>query len=442
MIQEHHARRLHWDLRLERDGVYVSWAVPKGLPDDRGTNHLAVHVEDHPLEYGSFEGTIPKGEYGAGTVTIWDRGTYEASEWTDREVKFHLHGSRVDARFALFQTRGQNWMIHRVDPAPAGWEPLPDHVAPMLATSGELPVDERGWRYEFKWDGVRAVAYVEGGRVRLLTRNDRDTTGAYPELHGLGEALGSRPAVLDGEIVALDERGRPSFEALQPRIQVTEASRARRLAARTPVSYMVFDVLHLDGHSTVALPYTERRRMLASLGLAGERWAVPADHPGPGADLLAAARSSGLEGLVAKRADSPYQPGRRSRDWVKVKVTRTQEVVVGGWSPGKGNRSSRIGALLLGIPGDGGLVYVGKVGTGFTEAALDDLQRRLAPLRRSSPPFTGRVPSADAAGATWLEPEVVGEVRFTEWTSAGRLRHPAWRGLRPDKAAGEVVREP
>lgn len=441
VVQEHHARRLHWDLRLERDGVYVSWAVPKGLPAGRGANHLAIHVEDHPLEYGTFEGTIPKGEYGAGTVTIWDRGTYEASLWTDREVTFHLHGQRVDARFALFRTGGDTWMVHRVDPAPAGWQRLPDRLAPMLATPGELPADEQPWRFELKWDGVRAIASVEGGRARFLSRNDHDITSAYPELHGLGQALGSRPAVLDGEIVALDEHGRPSFEALQPRMQVTDAARARRLAAQAPVSYLIFDVLHLDGASTVDLPYGQRRRLLDSLPLAGERWAVPSNHPGPGADLLAAARASGLEGVVAKRLDSTYQPGRRSRDWVKVKVTRTQEVVIGGWTPGKDNRSSRIGALLLGVPGDAGLVYVGKVGTGFTEAALDELQRQLQTLRRPTPPFATRVPSADAAGATWLEPDVVGEVRFTEWTSAGRLRHPAWRGLRPDTAAAQVVRE-
>jgi bifunctional non-homologous end joining protein LigD len=443
VIQEHHARSLHWDLRLERDGVYVSWAVPKGLPTDRGVNHLAVHVEDHPLEYGTFEGTIPKGEYGAGEVAIWDHGTYEADKWTDREVKFHLHGSRIDARFALFQTDGANWMVHRVDPAPEGWQQLPDLVKPMLAVAGDLPADEAGWSYEFKWDGIRALAYVEGGRVRFLTRNDRDTTEAYPELRPLGEALGSRQVVLDGEIIALDAEGRPSFEALQGRMHLADSARARRLAQQSPVTYMLFDLLHLDGRSTLDLPYHERRRLLEELALQGERWAVPPSHPGPGADLLAAARASGLEGVVAKRTDAPYRPGRRSAEWVKVKVFRTQEVVVGGWSAGKGSRERSIGALLAGIPSPGGgLQYAGKVGTGFSEAALADLQARLEPLRTDRSPFTTPVPKAEAAGATWVEPTLVGEVRFAEWTTSGRLRHPSWRGLRTDKDPQEVVREP
>jgi bifunctional non-homologous end joining protein LigD len=441
VIQEHHARRLHWDLRLERDGVFVSWAVPKGLPTDKKTNHLAVHVEDHPLEYGSFEGTIPPGEYGAGEVTIWDKGTYEATKWTEREVKFHLHGGRVDARFVLFQTRGDDWMIHREDPAPEGWEPLPELVKPMLAVSGSLP-SERGtdWRYEFKWDGVRAIAYVDGGRVRLTSRRDLDRTAAYPELRKLGEVLGSRQVVLDGEIIALDDKGRPSFEALQPRMLVDDPARARRLAASVPVTYMVFDLLHLDGRSTLALPYLERRRLLDGLELAGDHWTVSPSHEGPGADLLRAARGGGLEGVVAKRADSPYRPGQRSADWVKVKVQHTQSVVVGGFTPPKGSRTG-FGALLAGIPGPDGLAYAGKVGTGFSEQAISALLSRLRPLERARSPFAGTVPAADAAGATWVEPELVGEVRFTEWTRAGRLRQPAWLGLRDDVAPEDVVRE-
>lgn len=442
VIHEHHARSLHWDLRLERGGVLVSWAVPKGLPDDPHRNHLAVHVEDHPFEYGSFEGTIPEGEYGAGSVTIWDRGTYEASVWTDREVKFHLRGRRVDARFVLFQTDGNNWMIHREDPPPAGWEPLPDLVRPMLATAGELPSDDGAWAYEMKWDGIRTVAYVEGGRVRLMTRGDHDATASFPELRGLGEALGARPAVLDGEVIALDDGGRPSFETLQPRLQVAAADRARRLASRTPVTYMIFDVLHLDGHSTLARPYRERRQVLDELGLGAARWLVPPSYPGPGAEVLDAARSNGLEGVVAKRTTSPYVPGRRSRDWIKTKLVRTQDVVVGGWTEGGGTRSGRIGALLVGVPDAGGLRYAGKVGTGFDEATLETLGRLLRARRRTSPPFSAGLTAADRAGAQWAEPELVGEVRFSDWTRAGKLRQPSWRGLRPDKVPSEVVREP
>lgn len=441
VIQEHHARRLHWDLRLERDGVYVSWAVPKGLPTDPTSNHLAVHVEDHPLEYGSFEGTIPKGEYGAGVVSIWDKGTYDATLWSEREVKFHLHGSRVDARFALFETKAPNWMIHREEPMPQGWEPLPGVIRPMLARLGDLPERDEGWSYEYKWDGVRAVAYIESGRIRILGRNDKDATDVYPELRALGDSLASHQVVIDGEIIALDAEGRPSFEALQPRMHVADAAKARRLAERSPVTYMIFDILHLDGAPTLSLPYRERRRLLDSLHLEGSTWLVPPSHSGPGADLFASARAGGLEGVVAKRTESPYLPGQRSGDWIKVKVTKTQEVVVGGWTPGKGARQTRIGALLVGIMSDGDLVYAGKVGTGFSDETLRDMQRRLGDLRRPRSPFAGAVPPADAAGATWVEPVVVGEVRFGEWTRSGRLRHPAWRGLRSDKEASQVVRE-
>ena len=441
MIQEHHARRLHWDLRLEHDGVYASWAVPKGLPTDPTANHLAVHVDDHPLEYGSFQGVIAKGEHGAGEVVIWDKGTYEASTWTEREVKFHLHGARVDARFVLFWTRGDDWMLHRVDPAPEGWEPLPARIRPMLAVSGALP-SEHGtdWRYEFKWDGVRTIAFVQGGRVRLTSRSEQDRTAAYPEVRGLGEVLGSHQAVLDGEIIALDAGGRPSFEALQPRMLVDDAARARRLAASVPVSYMVFDLLHLDGSATIGLPYVERRRVLDGLGLGGEHWTVPPSHEGPGADVLAAAKAAGLEGVVAKRAGSPYRPGQRSPDWVKVKLARTQSVVIGGFSAPKGTRPG-LGALLVGIPGPDGLTYAGKVGTGFGVQAVAELRSRLQLLRRPDPPFATPVPRADAAGTTWVEPQLVAEVRFSEWTRAGRLRQPVWLGLR-DMRPTDVVREP
>lgn len=278
--------------------------------------------------------------------------------------------------------------------------------------------------------------------MRLTTRNGRDATATYPELHGLGTAVGSHQVLLDGEVIAVDASGRPSFEALQPRMHVTDAGRARHLAAGRPVSYMIFDLLHLDGSSTMAMAYAERRRLLSALDPSGDRWAVPPAYDGPGIDILQVARSTGMEGVVAKRVDSPYQPGRRTRDWVKVKVTRTQEVVAGGWSPGKGARSHRIGALLLGLPGHGGLQYVGKVGTGFTDEMLASLQDQLGRLRRAGTPFVTVVPTADAAGAVWVEPELVGEVRFTQWTAAGRLRHPSWRGLRPEKAPTEVAREP
>jgi bifunctional non-homologous end joining protein LigD len=442
VIQEHHARSLHWDFRLERGGVLVSWAVPKGLPTHPQRNHLAVHTEDHPLEYAGFAGEIPRGEYGAGTVTIWDRGTYECEKWTEREVMVRLHGERVHGRYVLFQTRDRNWMVHRMDPAEPETEPLPELVRPMLAVAGRLPDDETGWAFEFKWDGIRAVAYVSGGRLRLLTRNDRDVTATYPELRALGRALGARAVILDGEIVALDEAGRPSFAALQPRMHVTNPAQVRRLAARTPVVYLAFDVLHLDGRSTVEVPYRERRLLLEDLRLSGPAWQTPPSFAGPGKDLLAASLSRGLEGVLAKRLDSRYQPGRRSDAWVKVKNFQTQEVVVGGWKAGTGRRAGRIGSLLVGVPGPDGLRYAGHVGTGFTDPMLDELGQLLRPLGRKTSPFVDAVlPASHARSAVWVQPQLVGEVVFTEWTRDGRLRHPSWRGLRPDKSAEEVVRE-
>jgi bifunctional non-homologous end joining protein LigD len=443
VIQEHHARSLHWDFRLERDGVLVSWAVPKGLPMDRGVNHLAVHVEDHPLEYASFAGHIPDHEYGAGNVAIWDSGTYECTGWSEDEVKVRLNGTRVQGRYGLFRTDGDSWMIHRIDPPPPGWERLPDLVRPMLATPADaLPDDDDDWAYEFKWDGVRAILYVEGGRVRALSRTDRDVTASYPELRGLGEALGSFQAVLDGEIVALDAEGRPSFEALQPRMNVAVPSRVRRLAETVPVTYMIFDLMHLDGHSALAIAYMERRRLLESLELTGPHWATSPSEPGGGAVMLAASRDAGLEGIVAKRRDSPYRPGVRDPSWRKVKNFRTQSVVVGGWAAGQGHLEGDLGALLLGIPEAGGLDYVGRVGTGFNAAQRSALLTRLSGLVRGTSPFIGVVPRSEAAGVTWVEPRLVGEVRFTEWTRSGRLRQPAWRGLRPDQRAEDVVVEP
>jgi bifunctional non-homologous end joining protein LigD len=446
VIQEHHARALHFDFRLERDGVLVSWAIPKGLPDDPKRNHLAVHTEDHPLEYASFEGQIPRGEYGAGAVTIWDRGTYECEKWTDREVMVELHGERASGRFVLFQTDGRNWMIHRMKPAApaASRVPVPELVRPMLATLGELPpsTEDDRYGYENKWDGVRAVVYVEDGRVRVMTRNDLDVTRTYPELDGLGGALGGVPVVLDGEIVAFDPTtGGVSFGALQSRMHVQNPVQIRRLAEQVPVTYCAFDLLYLDGHRTTDLPYRVRRELLEGLGLRGPHWDTPPAATGNGAEALAASKRLGLEGVVAKRLDSGYEPGRRSRAWIKVKNVTTQEVVIGGWTPGKGRRSGTVGSLLLGIPAETGLEFVGGVGTGFTQQMLDDLHRRLRGLERKTSPFAQELPARDRKEARWVSPRLVGEVTFGEWTRDGRLRHPAWRGLRPDKSPDEVTRE-
>jgi bifunctional non-homologous end joining protein LigD len=313
VIQQHHARALHWDLRLERDGVLVSWAVPRGVPRDPARNHLAVHTEDHPLEYAEFAGEIPAGEYGGGRVSIYDRGTYVTEKWRDDEVIVTFSGGRVTGRYVLFRTRGKDWMIHRMDPLPPGWAPMPTQIRPMVATSAaRLPSDQDAWAYELAWDGVRALAVVDGGRLQLTPEHP------FPELRALGESLAPTECLLDGVVVAFDE-GQVSRAALDARLRAPDTATGRRAAARTPVQYLVFDLLWLDGRSTVDLTYVERRELLDGLGLAGAHWQTPPYFPGGGEFALQAAREQGLPGVVAKRLDAPYTPGR-TRKWLSVKA--------------------------------------------------------------------------------------------------------------------------
>ncbi len=445
VVQEHHATRLHWDLRLEHGGVLASWAIPNGIPPDPAENRLAVHTEDHPLEYLDFEGDIPRGNYGAGTMAIWDHGTYELHKWEERKVEVTFHGERLNGRYGLFPIgrpgEGKDdWMIHRMDPpSDPDREPMPEHIVPMLARAGDLPPRQAQWSFEVKWDGVRAIAYALPGRLRLESRNLREITDSYPELRGLQRDLGMREAVLDGEIVAFDDQGRPSFERLQRRMHVSSPSSVRRLASQIPVMYAIFDLLYLDGHSLMALPYRERRARLEELGLSGPAWRVPAAHPGEGTTLLEATRAQGLEGVVAKRLDSSYNPGRRTGAWVKTKNTRRQELVIGGWVPGEGRRAERVGALLMGYHDDGSFRFAGRVGTGFSEAMLEQLAQRMKPLVRTTSPF-GSGPKPPR-GAHYVEPCLVAEVEFVEWTSDGVMRAPSFKGLREDKAPREVALE-
>jgi bifunctional non-homologous end joining protein LigD len=444
VVQEHHARRLHWDFRLERDGVLVSWALPRGVPEDPRRNHLAVHVEDHPLEYGQFEGEIPRGNYGAGQVSIWDRGTYETHKWRldgpKGEVMITLHGSRVHGRYVLFQTDERNWMIHRMDPPEdPDREEMPAEISPMMAKLAEsVPSPDRGWGYEFKWDGARALVFNDPGSLRVVSRTGEDLTKRYPELRRLAEALGSHTAILDGEIVALAEDGVPRFEQLQQRIGLNTEADVRRKMKQVPVYYFAFDLLYLDGHRLTDLAYEERRKRLQSLQLAGPSWQTPEHQVGHGQAMLEASRGSGLEGIVAKRLDSPYEESRRSSFWLKIKNRQRQDLVIGGWLDGEGKREGLPGALLVGYREGGHLVYAGRVGTGFTDATLARLAELMQPLARESSPFDrGRAP----AGAHFIEPRLVGDFEFSDWTRANQVRAGAFKGLRTDVDPDEVERE-
>ncbi|MCW2701051.1 MAG: polymerase LigD, ligase domain protein, partial [Blastococcus sp.] len=446
VVQEHHTprgrtgERVHWDLRLERDGVLKSWAVPKGPPTAAGANRLAVPTEDHPLEYASFSGTIAAGEYGGGHVTIWDAGRYATEKWDDRHIVVTFDGRRLAGRYALFPLDGGAWNLRKLDATHPAEVQTPAAPLPMLATAAPLPGDDAAWGYEFKWDGVRAVASVHGGVLTLTSRKGTEITVRYPEVAQLPAALAGHDAIVDGEIVAMDGRGRPDFGALQSRMHRT-GPEVPRMAAAAPVTYLVFDLLSWDGEKLLDLPYAERRARLDARGIAGHRWVATPWFPGGGADVLAASEENGLEGVVAKRLNSPYRPGLRTPDWRKIKNFKTQSVVVGGWRPGQGRRTGAIGSLLVGVPDDEGrLIYVGHVGTGFTDQDLSDLRGMFT--ERSAPPFEGSLPREVTRDAHWIEPDLVGEVAYAVWTAEGRLRHPSWRGIRDDLEPDDVAIEP
>jgi bifunctional non-homologous end joining protein LigD len=450
VVQEHSARRLHWDLRLEHDGVAASWAIPNGIPETPDENRKAVHTEDHPLEYLSWEGEIPKGEYGAGTMVVWDSGTYEMEKWEKGKVVVDFHGERLRGRYALFRAgkSEKDWMIHRIDPPERERDPFPENLVPMLARLSSLPRDDGKWAVEVKWDGIRALAYCRPGRVELQTRNLNDVSVHYPEVRRISRALGAHDAVLDGEIVAFDENGKPSFERMQQRIHNTDENVIRRRMQTHPVVYVVFDLLYLDGEDLTREPYTRRRELLEGLELSGDAWQTPGYSVGHAEELLAASKEQGLEGVMLKRVDSTYSPGKRTGAWLKVKNVSRQELVIGGWTPGEGRRKAHLGALLVGYfeedsgkPGDSKrlLRYAGKVGTGFKAADLTAIAARLAPLARKTSPF-GAGPKPPK-GARFVEPRLVAEVEFRELTKEGILRHSAYKGMREDKAADEVVLE-
>jgi bifunctional non-homologous end joining protein LigD len=508
VVHKHAARRLHYDLRLELDGALKSWAVPKGPslnPDDK---HLAVMVEDHPIDYGGFEGVIPAGEYGAGEVIIWDRGSYapeedghrtfERAEGEERmrrglaegKLSFFLDGDKLRGSWTLVKSkRGENdWLLikhrdetpqrdilaedrsvvsgmtvedlkvggkqtgtgrssvrrngHPQSPADlpkARKAPFPRTPAPMLATLAREPFSHPDWVFEPKLDGLRAITLIDHGKPRLISRGGRDVTRGYPSLAGELTEQREQEMVLDGEIVAPDEKGRPSFQHLQQRMNLQGEADIRRADVQVPVLYYVFDILYLHGYDLRAVPFEERRRQLEHALLPSQRVRLIDQFEEAGEAAYEAAVEHGLEGVMAKRRDSVYRSGERSRLWLKIKATLSDEFVIGGYSRGTGARGSTFGALILGqYTDEGELRYAGHVGTGFDELTLDALLQRLQKLQTDRSPFAGEV--SGRTEATWVRPELVAEVKFAERTGDGRLRAPVFMRLREDKPAKEAER--
>jgi bifunctional non-homologous end joining protein LigD len=434
VVQRHDARRLHYDFRLERDGVLASWAVPKGVPLEPGEQHLAVHVEDHPLEYGSFEGEIPQGNYGAGTVEIWDRGTYElVEEKPDGGLTVRLHGERLEGTWTLVPAHlsgdEKNWLILRKRNGAAVAAGPARVYRPMLATLTEKLPHGDGWQFEPKWDGYRALGYVRGGEAKLFSRRGNDLTQRFEVVaKELVKALRTPDAVVDGEVVALDKAGKASFSAMQQ--------------GSVHLAYEVFDLLEVDGEPVVGLPLTERRSRLEKLFALNPVVQLSGVFD-DGEALLEAATEQGLEGVMAKRSSSRYSEGGRGRDWLKIKTHGRQEFAICGYTKGQGRRSGSFGALVLGVRRGRTWEWVGNVGTGFGEREIGELLAALEPLRRDESPFrvVPKMAKVRKGDVVWVEPSLVAEVEFAEWTHDGHLRAPSFQGLRTDKAAEDVRRE-
>ncbi len=559
VVQKHRASHLHYDFRLEMDGVLKSWAVPKGPSLDPADKRLAMQVEDHPVSYLDFEGIIPPDNYGAGTVMVWDIGTWEpegnASEMLAKgDLKFRLHGKKLQGGFVLAHMRsrrpgskGTEWLLikHRDDNVVPGYdidaydysvltkrsldqiakdagsaewkssrpaasesknawladtlakvrkkkttedaedagakrkskkspqvpsksaagakkksssaspassavlggvpgavkEPMPSAIHPMLATLVDKPFDDDEWLFEIKWDGYRAVAFLDKGKVRLVSRNQNDLTAEYPELKDLASHVRARSAILDGEIVALDEHGRSSFSLMQQRTGFREPGRRGARNPSIPILYYAFDLLYLDGSSLFKVDLEKRKELLARIVASGENLRYSDHYVGQGTALYGAAAEKGLEGIVAKRRRSCYLQ-KRSREWLKMKITQRQECVIGGYTDPKGSRE-HFGSVILGLYDDQGrLVHVGQAGSGFTQATHADMWRRLQELKTSRSPFYGRVQTG--RGMHWVKPELVAEIKFTEWTHETeggglKMRAPVYEGLRFDKKPRDCV---
>jgi bifunctional non-homologous end joining protein LigD len=490
-VQRHDATRLHYDFRLEVAGTLKSWAVPKGPSLEPLAKHLAMHVEDHPLDYGGFEGNIPKGEYGGGSVMLWDRGTYEllgdapALAQIERgDFKFRLHGEKLRGEFALVLMRGRGkgneWLLIKKKDADAqpGWNiedharsvltgrsqqeiaenlpppqslianpqsvampagavksPMPKSLAPMLATLATHPPSGNSWLYEVKWDGVRALCFIDNNELRILSRSGKRCDQQYPELSVLPRQVRASQAILDGEIAVLDDKGRSSFSLIQPRISVADANAVAHLSRSTPANLFLFDLLYLDGYDLRGVPLEERKRLLSEVVIPSDRIHVSDFFTVDGNAMLEAARANGLEGIVAKARGSKYE-GRRSRDWVKIKVISSGDFVIGGFTHGERDYFS---SLVLGLYDGQKLTHAGQVGTGFNEKSLKEIYSKLETLITKKSPFTGTVKAL--RDVTWVQPELVAEIKFLEVTPDGLLRAPVFVALRSDKDPKECVRE-
>ena len=476
VVQRHAARRLHYDFRLEVNGALASWAVPKGPPEERGEKRLAVHVEDHPIDYAKFEGEIPKGNYGAGQVQIWDKGTYEiegpepaAAQIERGDFKFRLHGERLNGRFVLVKMRrserGNEWLLIRkesdAEPSTAQHagkrpsisikkaaelarkavvnpeelpgakkSPMPDQVPVALATLADKPFSNPDWLFEIKWDGERALSLVRDGEVELRARSGRDITQEYPELKEVPKRLNARKAILDGEVVVLDEAGRSDFMRIQQRFGVLNPS--VRLQQTVPVTYYAFDLLYYDGYDLRNVPLESRKELLRSLLTPSEGIRFSDHQNEKGIELYEVARQQGLEGIIAKRRDSVY-PGKRSSLWLKLKIVQDIDVVIGGWTAPRKSRE-HFGALLMGLyDADSNLEYIGSVGTGFTQDLLDSIYKTLQGLRTPDSPF--RTAPKVKEAVHWVKPELVARVKFGQWTHDKKLRAPVFLGFQEDRDA-------
>jgi len=556
VVQKHRATRLHYDFRLEMDGVLKSWAVPKGPSLDPADKRLAMMVEDHPVSYFDFEGTIPEGNYGAGTVMVWDVGTWqplspvtvkgqyvpateaEADAMLKKgDLKFRLHGQRLSGDFALVHikarrpgSKGNEWLLIKKhddsvetgfdidaldssvlskrsmaqiagDDGSAQWtsskkvsrggvkaawlaeslgkldkkkakavttedtelhrgnaksqakrssavasvpsvvkdldgavkRAMPSSINPMLASVVEKPFDDPNWLFEIKWDGYRVIAFIGDSSVRLVSRNQNDLTPRYPELRELGKFLRAKNAILDGEVVVLDEQGRSSFSLMQQRTGIRAHGRQATPRSELPVLYYAFDLLYLDGYDLRRVSLEERKRVLKEILTPGETIRYSDDFAGKGIALFEAAKQQGLEGILAKLRSSTYEE-RRSREWLKIKITQTVDCVIGGYTDPEGARQY-FGSLVLGLYDKKKLIHVGQAGTGFDQATLKEISRVLKPIETSKNPFTGEV---EAKNVHWVRPLLVAEVKFSEWThetddGGMKLRAPVFVGLREDK---------